>query len=88
LTVDVVRARLDRCFRQTTDAGRDSGSSTLHIDPISTTLSIDLNPDGTVRKARFTAPLKPDLVGCAGSAIAGRFAENLGHVDVPVTFQP
>jgi hypothetical protein len=88
LTVDVVRSRLERCFRQTTDAARESGASTLHIDPISTTLAIDLNPDGSVLKARFTNQMKPELYPCAGSAIHGRFPDGLGHVDIPVTFQP
>jgi hypothetical protein len=85
LTVDIVRARLERCFRQQSEAGRDA---TLHIDPISTTLSIDLAPDGSARTARFTTRLKPEIVTCAGSAIAGRFPDGLGHVDIPVTFQP
>jgi hypothetical protein len=88
LTADIVRARLERCFRQQADATRESGVSTLHIDPISTTLSIDLNPDGTTRSSRFTTRIKTELVLCAGSAISGRFADGLGHVDIPVTFQP
>jgi hypothetical protein len=85
LTVEIVRGRLERCFRQQSEAGRDA---TLHIDPISTTLSIDLAPDGSARTARFTTRLKPEIVTCAGSAIAGRFPDGLGHVDIPVTFQP
>ena len=88
LTVEIVRARLERCFRQQTDASRESGASTLHIDPISTTLSIDLNPDGTILGSKFTTRLKRELVLCAGTAISGRFADGLGHVDIPVTFQP
>jgi hypothetical protein len=83
LTLAGVRARLDRCFKQAFEGDlspvRVSVSSTLHID---------VNPDGSVRSARFDPPLKPELVQCAGSAIAGRFADDTGRVDIPVSFQP
>ncbi|APR82285.1 Dihydrolipoamide acyltransferase [Minicystis rosea] len=83
LTVATVRARLDRCFRST----HDLGSSTVEMS-VSSTLRLQLNADGTVRSARFDPPLKPELVSCAGGAIAGRFAEGGGNLDIPVTFKP
>jgi len=82
LTAGVVRARLERCFKQTSL----SGSSGLAVS-VSTTLRIDVNPDGSPH-AIFDPPVKPELVPCAGSAIAGRFAVDTGHIDIPVTFQP
>ncbi len=82
LTAGVVRARLERCFKQS-DL---NGSSNLAVS-VSTTLRIDVNPDGSPH-AVFDPPVKPALVPCAGSAIAGRFAPDAGHIDIPVTFQP
>jgi hypothetical protein len=83
LTAAAVRARLDRCFKQSSE-----GDSAAVRVSVSSTLHILLNADGTVRAARFTTPLKPELTACAGTAIAGRFADGLDHVDIPVTFQP
>jgi hypothetical protein len=83
LTVATVRARLDRCFRST----HEVGSSSVEMS-VSSTLRLQLNPDGTVRSARFDPPLKPELVACAGTAIAGRFAEGGGNLDIPVSFKP
>lgn len=81
LTVATVRGRLDRCFRQVYEAA----PSTLEV---SSTLTIDVAPDGSVRAARFSPPLKPELTDCAGRAISGRFADDAGHVEVPVSFKP
>lgn len=83
LTVATVRARLDRCFRSTHEAGSPSVEMS-----VSSTLRLQLNADGTVRSARFDPPLKPELVACAGTAIAGRFAEGGGNLDIPVSFKP
>jgi hypothetical protein len=84
LTVAAVRARLDRCFRQTFEAGSLApGFSASH------TLRIDVKPDGSVLAARFDPPLKPEMTGCAGGAIyGGRFADDAGHLDIPITFKP
>jgi hypothetical protein len=84
LTVATVRARLDRCFRQTFEAGSFApGFSTSH------TLHIEVKPDGSVLSARFDPPLKPEMASCAGGAIfGGRFADDTGHLDIPITFQP
>jgi hypothetical protein len=81
LTADTVRGRIDRCFRQVYEAA----PSTLEV---ASTLSIDVNPDGSVRAARFNPPLKPELTDCAGRALAGRFAGDAGHLEVPVSFKP
>lgn len=83
LTVATVRARLDRCFRST----HEVGSSSVEMS-VSSTLRLQINPDGSVRSARFDPPLKPELVACAGTAIAGRFAEGGGNLDIPVSFKP
>ena len=48
-----------------------------------------MKPDGSVLSARFDPPLKPEMAGCAGSAIfGGRFPDGTGHLDVPITFRP
>ncbi|MFT3766936.1 MAG: FecR domain-containing protein [Minicystis sp.] len=83
LTAAAVRARLDRCFRSTHDVGPSSVEMS-----VTSTLRLQLNADGTVRSARFDPPLKPEFVSCAGSAIAGRFAEGTGSLDIPVSFKP
>jgi hypothetical protein len=88
LTADVVRARLDRCFKQTQTSRSVDGASSVHIDPITVTLLLDILPDGTVRSARFDRQIKPELVTCAGPAISGRFPDGTGHLEIPVTFQP
>jgi hypothetical protein len=82
LTTATVRARIDRCFRSAFNA---DPSSTLKA--VSSTLSIDVNADGTVRAAKVDPPLTAELTGCVGSALSGRFADDAGHVDIPLSFQ-
>src|SRR6185295_18603610 len=77
LTPDIVRARLSRCFKQ----AQTAQSAGVQIDPISTTLRIKINAEG-IGTGKFDRPMKPELVMCAGSALVGRFAEGLDHVDV------
>jgi hypothetical protein len=83
LTVASVRARLQQCFRST----YEPGSSSVQIS-VSSTLRVSVNPDGSVRSARFDPPLKPEMVGCAGGIMGGRFAEGTGNVDIPVSYRP
>lgn len=83
LTVAAVRARLDQCFRTT----YEPGSSAVQIS-VSSTLRVSLHADGSVRSARFDPPLKPEMVGCAGSIMGGRFAEGTGNIDIPVSYRP
>jgi hypothetical protein len=84
----VVRARIARCFKQAHSERNADGASSVHIDPITATLLLDIGPDGSVRSARFDRQLKPELVMCAGPAISGRFPDGAGHLEIPVTFQP
>lgn len=83
LTVATVRAHLQQCFR----TAYEPGSSSVQIS-VSSTLRLALNPDGSVRSARFEPPLKPEMVACAGSIMGGRFADAGAAVDVPVTYHP
>ena len=56
---------------------------------VSTPSSIDVNPDGSIRKRTFNPPLKPEMMNCVGaSVLAGLFPENTGHLDIPFSFQP
>jgi hypothetical protein len=81
LTADLVAARLQGCFRQV----YENAPSTL--ESVTSTLAIELKPDGTVQSARFNPPL-PQISACAGVALRGAFAPGTGHVDVPVSFKP
>ena len=83
LTVATVRAHLLQCFR----TAYEPGSSSVQIS-VSSTLRLALNPDGSVRSARFEPPLKPEMVACTGSIMGGRFADAGAAVDVPVTYRP
>jgi hypothetical protein len=80
LTADLVAARLQGCFRQ-------AYASPSTLESVTSTLAIELNPDGTVLSARFNPPL-PQISACAGVALRGAFAPGTGHVDVPVSFRP
>jgi hypothetical protein len=77
-----VHARLAQCFEEVY-AG---GSASVEVS-ISSTLHIVLQSDGSVQSARFDPPLKPAFQACAGSAIAGRFAEGPGKLDIPITLK-
>ena len=76
LTVASVRAQLAQCFAKTYEVGSFSVSSTFRLV---------LKPDGSVQSARFDPPVKPEFQVCASGAIAGRFAEGPGPLDIPFT---
>jgi hypothetical protein len=82
LTAASVRARLAQCFQNV----YDGGSASVEVS-ISSTLHIVLKSDGSVQSARFDPPLKPAFQVCAGNAIAGRFAEGQGAIDIPITMK-
>lgn len=82
LTERVVRARVEQCFERTYEAGSLPQGVT-----IASTLRLTIDADGSVRQARFEPPLKPELMSCAGSAIAGRFAEGARSISIPFSFQ-
>ena len=81
LTAGAVRARIDRCFRE----GYASTPSSVKVS-VSSTLRLDINPDGKVRAARFDPPLKPEIMSCAAGVIFGRFAEGTTHLDIPLSY--
>lgn len=82
LSEAVIAARLRQCFERAS-AG-DSGGTTA-VSVVST-LHLSLKADGSVKSAIFNPPLKPELMSCAGGAIAGKFAEGNRQLDLPVTF--
>jgi hypothetical protein len=82
LTVASVRARLAQCFEKTDEGG----SSSVEVS-VSSTLRLVLKSDGSVQSARFDPPLKPEFQLCAGSAIAGRFAEGGGTLEIPIVMK-
>lgn len=82
LSVASVRASLARCFEKV----YEGGSASVEVS-ISSTLHIVRKGDGSVQSARFDPPLKPAFQVCAGSALAGRFAEGEGAIDIPITLK-
>jgi hypothetical protein len=82
LSEAVIAARLRQCFERSYAA--DSGSG-VPLSVVST-LHLALQADGSVRSAIFNPPLKPELMSCAGGAIAGKFAEGNRQLDLPVSF--
>jgi FecR protein len=81
LTEATVRARLATCFRQTHEL---DASSTFSVE---STLRLKIRADGSA-SGRFDPPLKPEFTVCAGSAIAGHFAEGERTLDIPFVFKP
>jgi hypothetical protein len=81
LTEATVRARLAQCFRHTHDL---DASSTFSVE---STLRLKIRADGSA-SGHFDPPLKPEFTVCAGTAIAGRFAEGERTLDIPFVFKP
>ena len=84
LSVAAVEARLNRCAR----LNYGSGGSGDSVTTVVSTFSIDVNPDGSIRKMTATPPFKPEMAGCVGGALNGLFPEGTGHLDIPFSFQP
>lgn len=63
----------------------------LHPDDVSivvsTTLSLGLRDDGSVRSARFDPPVAPDVNGCVAKTIYKTRFTHGGDVTVPVSFK-
>jgi len=51
---------------------------------VSTTVRIEVSPDGSVQSARFDPPVAPDVNGCASGAIYRTHFQHGGSVAVPV----
>jgi hypothetical protein len=81
LTEAIVRARLAQCFRQTHDVDSSLAFS------VESTLRLKIRADGAA-SGHFDPPLKPEFTVCAGTAIAGRFAEGERSLDIPFVFKP
>jgi ferric-dicitrate binding protein FerR (iron transport regulator) len=83
LTVDGVRAGLQRCF-----AAAYEGSASVGLS-VSSTLTIVVRDDGTVGSPapRFNPPMEPEFTACAAGVIyGGRFAEAGRTLSIPLTF--
>ncbi|MEP7125175.1 MAG: FecR domain-containing protein [Byssovorax sp.] len=78
----VISARLHECFER---ASLGVADQTNAVSVVST-LHLTLQADGSVRSARFDPPLKPELMACAGGAIAGKFVDGNRQIDLPVSF--
>ena len=77
-----VASHLATCFKQIYGSMPEGLSISA-----SSSLQVSLNPDGSVKSAKFVPQVRPDLATCMGSgAFDGRFPAGTADFSVPVPF--
>ncbi len=76
------QSRVARCFKR--DPAADPTAVRVSI---SSTLSIEVKDDGTLKMA-LRPPLKAEVTNCIGGAVSGHYGGDVRKIQVPITVQP
>jgi hypothetical protein len=83
LSIAGIQGRIARCFKH--DPAADPTAVRVSV---SSTLTITLEADGSVRKMGLSPALKADVTNCIGGAVSGHYSGDRREIQVPITFQP